>query len=96
MTKAKRKALGSDPLVIAGLVPDEPKTKKATKAKKRGPIAADGRTCPVAFRIDYDLVEELRAAAFWTKTTISEIVETALRAHLEKLHAKNGGPFPRP
>lgn len=94
MKKPKRKALGSDPLVIAGLVPEE-KPKKA-KAAPRGPIAADGRTCPVAFRIDYELVEELRAAAFWTKTTISAIVEEALREHLRKLHQKNGGPFSRP
>lgn len=114
MKKSKRKALGSDPLVMAGLVNDDAKTETGrasktahgagrAKAKKagatntgRGPIAADGRACPVAFRIDYDLVQDLRAASFWMQTTISEIVEEALREHLRKLHAKNGGAFARP
>ncbi len=73
--------------------------KTNTKAKKLvpgQPIAADGRACPTAFRLDYDLVQELRAASYWTKTAISEIVEQALREHFKKLHAKNGGSFARP
>jgi hypothetical protein len=43
------------------------------------------------------LYDYARDAAYWRRETLTEIVERALRAELERVEQENGGPFdPRP
>lgn len=50
---------------------------------------------PVGLRFNEEIAEELRAAAYWTRETVTDIVETAILERLDKLRKiYNGGqPF---
>ena len=65
-------------------------------------IDPDERT-PRSFHLSRQILERARAAAYWLSrrdggapTTISELVETALRLEVERLEAEHndGAPFP--
>jgi hypothetical protein len=40
-----------------------------------------------------DLYEKLRAAAFWTEKSITDLVEAAVRAHIQNLEDERDEPF---
>lgn len=44
-------------------------------------------------RLRADLYEKLRAVAFWTDYTITELVEAAVRSQIRRLEDERGEPF---
>ena len=44
----------------------------------------------MSFRIDVDLLEELRDVAYWNRVSISSIVEEAIREKLNDLIIRDG------
>lgn len=44
-------------------------------------------------RLRADLYEKLRAAAFWTDESITDLVEAAVRTHIQNLEDERGEPF---
>jgi hypothetical protein len=44
-------------------------------------------------RLRADLYEKLRAAAFWTDRSITDLVEAAVRKQIRALEKKQGEPF---
>ncbi len=66
-----------------------------TKDDDAKPVTA-AKKAAVTFRLDGELVGRTKAAAFWTRASISAVVTDALVAHLAKLEKANGEPFPRP
>jgi hypothetical protein len=44
-------------------------------------------------RLRADLYEKLRAAAFWTGESITDLVEDAMRHHIARLEDEHGEPF---
>jgi uncharacterized protein (DUF1778 family) len=44
-------------------------------------------------RLRADLYEKLRAAAFWTDESITDLVEAAVRTHIQDLEDERDEPF---
>lgn len=68
---------------------------------RKGPTAPT-RTPPLrstvryAFHMRPDLLEKLRHAAWWERTTVTELVNAAVAAEVERLERKRGEPYPTP
>lgn len=59
-------------------------------SQKTRPPGSDERQ-PV--KISVDVAEKARACAYWERIGLSELVDTAVRAHVEKLEKKHGEPY---
>ncbi len=53
-------------------------------------------TVPTSFRLPKDLVARLRAASFWKRKKVGDLVRPAIEDLVETLEKDNGGPFPTP
>lgn len=74
-------------------------------AKKGGTLGATERTTPpereripkarFTFHLPEALMERAKNAAFWTspRVTLASMAEAGLRAELDRLEKKNGGPY---
>ena len=63
---------------------------KVKRKKKRPPKIAK------TYRLDPQLVERIRCAAWWQRKEISAFVEQILRDEMDELERDHGGPFPGP
>jgi hypothetical protein len=52
------------------------------------------RTMKATFNLPPDLLEKLRAAAYWERVPIDGLVKTAIIEALKKMERKRGEPFP--
>lgn len=50
-------------------------------------------TTPFTVRLPAEIVDRLKAAAFWQRRTISAMTAAALQAYVHTLEEENGGPF---
>ena len=71
-------------------------------ARTGGTLGATEKTTPervqkarFTFHLPEDLMERAKNAAFWSspRVTLASMAEAGLRAELERLEKKNGGPF---
>ena len=73
-------------------------TKEVTGPKLKGIPEAVGETSRpirVTFQVDEEFSEWLKAAAFWTGQTATDIFKGAVTKELKALEAKRGRPFER-
>jgi ACT domain-containing protein len=85
---------------LLGDQPDRPKrgrpvtqTKEITKSSQEGTKENETRA---TFIINEDLLEKLKAIAYWDRVLIKEVVHTALQDAVEKHEKKNGAIKPIP
>ena len=85
---------------LLGDQPDSPKrgrpvtqTKEITKSSQEGTKENETRA---TFIINEDLLEKLKAIAYWDRVLIKEVVHTALQDAVEKHEKKNGAIKPIP
>ena len=85
---------------LLGDQPDKPKrgrpvtqTKEITKSSQEGTKENETRA---TFIINEDLLEKLKAIAYWDRVLIKEVVHTALQDAVEKHEKKNGAIKPIP
>jgi len=85
---------------LLGDQPDKPKrgrpvtqTKEITKSSQEGTKENETRA---TFIINEDLLEKLKAIAYWDRALIKEVVHTALQDAVEKHEKKNGAIKPIP
>jgi hypothetical protein len=70
-------------------------TARPSEATKKPPPAARVQKSRFTFHLPEDLMERLKNAVFWSgpRVTLAGLAEAGLRAELERLEKKNGGPF---
>jgi hypothetical protein len=85
---------------LLGDQPDKPRrgrpvtqTKEITKSSQEGTKENETRA---TFIINEDLLEKLKAIAYWDRALIKEVVHTALQDAVEKHEKKNGAVKPIP
>jgi hypothetical protein len=85
---------------LLGDQPDKPRrgrpvtqTKEITKSSQEGTKENETRA---TFIINEDLLEKLKAIAYWDRALIKEVVHTALQDAVEKHEKKNGAIKPIP
>lgn len=86
----------------AGVTP-EPKPEPEPDRQIETPLkvvpstkAVREETVPTSFRLPKNLVARLRAASFWKRKKVGDLVRPAIEELVEKLEKENGGPFPTP
>lgn len=47
------------------------------------------------FRIEADILDKLKDAAYWERTTLTDVANEAIAEKLRRLEERNGGPFPK-
>jgi len=80
-----------------------PKQTARTAARTGGTLGVTKKPTPnervlkarFTFHLPEDLMERAKNAAFWSspRVTLASMAEAGLRAELERLEKKNGGPF---
>ena len=85
---------------LLGDQPDKPKrgrpvtqTKEITKSSQEGTKENETRA---TFIINEDLLEKLKAIAYWDRSLIKEVINTALQDVVAKYEKKNGKLKPIP
>lgn len=85
---------------LLGEQPDSPKrgrpvtqTKEITKSSQEGTKDKETRA---TFIVNEDLLEKLKAIAYWDRKLIKEVVDTALQDIVAKYEKKNGDIKPIP
>jgi len=85
---------------LLGDQPERPKrgrpvtqTKKITKSSQEGTKENETRA---TFIINEELLEKLKAIAYWDRKLIKEVVDTALQDRVDKYEKKNGDIKPIP
>ena len=63
---------------------------KSQNSQKTRPPGSDERQ-PV--KISADVAELARSCAYWERVGLSELVDAAVRAHVERLEKKHGKPY---
>lgn len=87
---------------LLGVGPGERSSKgAATKASKAAGGGAEGDASTrrrMTVYIDTEIQEQLRAAAYWTRENLSDLMEQAAQDIIRKLERKHneGNPFPTP
>jgi len=72
------------------------KARQIGERQEKEKPAQHGEKGHVSFRLPKEIIEKIRAAAFWTGERTGEIAARALAAEVERLERKRGSPFPRP
>jgi len=67
--------------------------KQITKSSQEGTKVNETRA---TFIVNEDLLENLKAIAYWERILIKEVVDTALQEYLEKYEKENGEVKPIP
>jgi hypothetical protein len=85
---------------LLGDQPDKPKrgrpvtqTKEITKSSQEGTKEKETRA---TFIVNEELLEKLKAIAYWDRKLIKEVVDTALQDAIGKYEKKNGDIKPIP
>ncbi len=85
---------------LLGDQPEKPKrgrpvtqTKEITKSSQEGTKANETRA---TFIVNEDLLDKLKAIAYWDRKLIKEVVDTALQDTVTKYEKKNGDIKPIP
>jgi hypothetical protein len=85
---------------LLGDQPDKPKrgrpvtqTKEITKSSQEGTKENETRA---TFIVNEDLLEKLKAIAYWDRVLIKEVINTALDEAVAKYEKKNGAIKPIP
>lgn len=85
---------------LLGDQPDKPKrgrpvtqTKEITKSSQEGTKEKETRA---TFIVNEELLEKLKAIAYWDRKLIKEVVDTALQEAVAKYEKKNGDIKPIP
>lgn len=85
---------------LLGDRPDKPKrgrpktsTREITKSSQEGTKEKETRA---TFIVNEDLLEKLKAVAYWERKLIKEIVDTALQDAIDKYEKKSGDIKPIP
>ena len=85
---------------LLGEQPDSPKrgrpvtqTKEITKSSQEGTKEKETRA---TFIVNEDLLEKLKAIAYWDRALIKDVVNTALQEIVAKYEKKNGDIKPIP
>jgi len=85
---------------LLGDQPEKPKrgrpvtqTKELTKSSQEGTKDKETRA---TFIVNEDLLEKLKAIAYWDRKLIKEVVDTALQETVAKYEEKNGDIKPIP
>ena len=85
---------------LLGDQPEKPKrgrpvtqTKEITKSSQEGTKEKETRA---TFIVNEDLLDKLKAIAYWDRKLIKEVVDTALQDAVDKYEKKNGDIKPIP
>ena len=85
---------------LLGDQPEKPKrgrpvtqTKEITKSSQEGTKEKETRA---TFIVNEELLEKLKAIAYWDRKLIKEVVDTALQDRVDKYEKKNGDIKPIP
>jgi hypothetical protein len=85
---------------LLGDQPDKPKrgrpvtqTKEITKSSQEG---TKGKETRATFIVNEELLDKLKAIAYWDRKLIKEVVDTALQDAIGKYEKKNGDIKPIP
>ena len=68
-------------------------TREVTKSSQEGTKEKETRA---TFIVNEDLLEKLKAIAYWDRKLIKEVVDTALQDRVDKYEKKNGDIKPIP
>jgi hypothetical protein len=69
------------------------RTKPAQQEQAPGQESADIRA---TFMIDKDVLEKVRAIAYWDRILIKDVLDSALRQAIQQYEDKNGPVKPKP
>lgn len=91
---ARKSVIGSNPLDSVIPPPTADKTKLGPK-KSVGKKAAEPPPARerLTVQLPAEIVERARDAAFWERTTVTDIVEQGISIVLDKLEQRRGEPF---
>jgi hypothetical protein len=85
---------------LLGEMPEKPKrgrpvtqTKEITKSSQEGTKENETRA---TFIVNEDLLEKLKAIAYWDRALIKEVINQALKDAIDKYEKKNGSIKPVP
>jgi hypothetical protein len=94
---AKRRAMGSNVLDAVAGIEDKAPAPVAPPAGAVPGSAEKPKSAPATVRQSYHMdagnVEKIRAAAWWDRSTVSDVVNEAVRQYVERMEKKQGGPY---